>query len=466
MTVLYPIFDQPGQAFAVALPDRSITFAELVKDIHVAANYLRSRNLGPKSTIAISLGSPEEADYYAIWIAHLASIRIGATHASIKDASSLNQMLSFTKVDALLGQVPGAEAAIPDLEHIPFDIADMTSFPEVSADDEAQAARLNFTSGTTGSPKLVEWNSAMMESRIDQVVDLDLIQANTWTASFLGQRTTAGFRYPLATWRAGGRVLLSLHKRTPDGALHVARSTLLVCSPFQLRFATEVPWPQRENRVIVVLGGRVPPKVRDAALARIASRIVVSYGSTETGSIASGDISVMDSHDGAVGWIRDGVEVQIVGEDKELLPAGHSGTIRVRTPFTVAAPDSDGWFEPGDRGILFADGLLAVEGRQDGVLNIGGAKLVAETVDAQLLAIAGVGDAAVSLTADGRLGVAVVLDGSCAAKEINSAVGAKLVRGLPYALIAMRQIPRNSMGKVDRTKLTETFAGISNRRLS
>ena len=89
-------------------------------------------------------------------------------------------------------------------------------------------------------------------------------------------------------------------------------------------------WPGRAGRTIVVLGGRLPVAVRDAALATACAPLLISYGSTETGSIALGDQQLIDRHPGAVGFVRDGVSVEIVDAARKPVAAGEPGLVRVK----------------------------------------------------------------------------------------------------------------------------------------
>src|SRR5207342_1842289 len=117
-------------------------------------------------------------------------------------------------------------------------------------------------------------DAAMIERRVDQVSDSSLVHADTRLFPLLHLRTTAGFRYPLAVWAAGGCVLLPQAKKGIDRDREaLAPSNLIVCSPPQLKErlgATKGDWPGRAERSIVLLGGRLPALMRAAVLERAA----------------------------------------------------------------------------------------------------------------------------------------------------------------------------------------------------
>lgn len=457
MTIVAPLFGHPPEALAAIAGGREISYGELCADIDRAAAFLRTEGLGPTSTVGI-VGPPRGSGDYRTWIAHLAAMRIGAAHASIHDGKALERLLEMTELHAMIGELPGA--SVPsDVKIIQLDLDSLPS-ADGATDDESTAARLNLTSGTTGAAKLVRWDSDMIASRVDQVADVGTIGPQTCLASMLGLRTTAGFRYPLATWRAGGCVVLSEPDTTVDGAPPVTRSTLFVASPFQLRMlmTRRVRWPDRVGRTIVVAGGRLPPRLRGWALANIGDKFIVSYGSTETGNIAFGDAAVIDRHPGAVGKIREGVDVEIIGDDGAPVERGTVGTVRLRTPLMAGDNTHDGWFEPGDLGILYDDGVLAIEGRSTDVLNLGGLKMGAEEVESRLLALPQVEDAAITilnLPLRDLLAVAVVTSGGVTPQELLPSVRPLIAGSVEFRLVFVRSIPRNAMGKIDRARLAE-----------
>jgi len=456
MTILAQVFSQPAEAVAAIAGGQEITYRDFCSDIERGAAYLRERGLGSDSTVGIFIGQFRESNDYAGWIAHLAAIRIGATLTSVHDARFLASLLEIARLDALIGELP-AQASADGLNVVPFELDSLPAGTQ-AADEEAKAARLNLTSGTTGSPKIIRWDNAIFTARLDQVADLDLIDSSTVLDSYLAPRTTAGFRYPLATWRAGGTVLLSKGGEPTNAN----RTNLCICSPFQLQRmrAVKVRWANRAGRTIIALGGRVPPGLRDWALANLAGRILISYGSTEAGNVAYGDAEVTDRHPGAVGWVRDGVEVEIVDSDGNPVEPGKHGRVRLRTSVMALAegsgPESDQWFEPGDLGVLYEDGLLAIAGRTSDVLNVGGMKMSAVDAESRLAAIDGIQDAGIVVvpTRDGELLViAIAAREGATAAEFLPAVKPILPRGTPLRLVLVGSIPRNAMGKIDRQRL-------------
>jgi 3-phosphoshikimate 1-carboxyvinyltransferase/cyclohexanecarboxylate-CoA ligase len=208
----------------------------------------------------------------------------------------------------------------------------------------------------------------------------------------------------------------------------------------------------------VVLGGRLPQAVRDWALQNIASTISIAYGSTETGNIAFGDAALVDRHPGAVGFIRPGLEVEVVDNVDRPVKLGHPGRLRVRTPLLASPSSTEGWFEPGDNAILFEDGLLAILERASDVLNVGGVKSSAVDLEAKLAAFEAIEDAAVTMISSvngDSLAVVIVRATAVTPAQLMPMVKSVVPRGIPFSLIITRSIPRNDMGKIDRPALRQ-----------
>jgi acyl-coenzyme A synthetase/AMP-(fatty) acid ligase len=143
------------------------------------------------------------------------------------------------------------------------------------------------------------------------------------------------------------------------------------------------------------------------------SGLFSTYGATETGGVAVAPAHAIADTPGAVGYVVPGAIVEIVDEADIPLPRDREGLVRIRSAVTgyVGNPPEaqsafrDGWFYPGDVGVLRPDGMLVVLGRTRSVLNLGGDKLRPELLEDALMTHASVQQAAVFTHADG-LGIA------------------------------------------------------------
>ena len=480
MGIIARIFEQPDDRIAVRAGASAISFARLRADVDAAAAAFRADGLGSHSTVGLRAGSADNGHSYANWVAHLAAMKIGASHISMTDVASIRAALQAGKIDCVIGTFESLIDVPRATPRIQFHVDPAGPAPVVAggANDEASARRLNLTSGTTGKPKFVAWDAAMIEQRVDQVIDPTLIDGETALFPLLHLRTTAGFRYPLAVWAVGGCVLLPVARKGLDRDREaLPQANLIACSPPQLRERLNGitgEWPGRDKRTILLLGGRLPATVREAALQRACGRLLVAYGSTETGGIAIGGHEVVDRHPGAVGFLREGVEVEVLDPKGAPVPAGQPGLVRIRTalmasayeegsPAAAASHFRDGWFYPGDIGRLYEDGLLAIDGRAGDTLNLGGWKVSALDLESRIAELPGVKDVcavAVQLPEGDRLTFGIVCDEDIDMNALNQRIHAMLAKRRPFHLVRMPAIPRNAMGKIPRALIATQLAAL------
>jgi acyl-coenzyme A synthetase/AMP-(fatty) acid ligase len=220
---------------------------------------------------------------------------------------------------------------------------------------------------------------------------------------------------------------------------------------------------------IIVIGSLLSKELSERARVRMCSRLYCSYGATEVGPITLGPAELIADVAGAVGYVLPGVTVEIVGPSGEKLAAEKDGIVRIRTnavhSYAGDDPQSgarfrDGYFYPGDYGVLTADGVLIITGREETRLNIGGDKVNPELVEAVLCAFPEVADAGVFTVAN-ELGIeelyaSLATHGPVAEDGLRQHCAARLERNfIPTRFIVVERIPRNELGKIDRPKLKD-----------
>jgi acyl-CoA synthetase (AMP-forming)/AMP-acid ligase II len=467
---------------AFAFPDETISYGRFEEDIAACACWLEERGIKAGTRIGIHL-----LDHYWNWVAHLAAIRCGAQVVSMLLQDGKN-FIKMPRMDVVLASPqPGADnddVKIQDGERLlTLDLKSRAPLarqlgitPKAAPSREMQSRRLVLTTGTTGKPKVAGWDYAVTSQRVTQLRQSLQMMAATALYVIAPIFTTGGFRYPIAVWQAGGCLICPDRQR--DGRLLFPRTplhNLILTTPASLRdWLHREPgiWAGKDNRHIVVGGGRLPAVVREMALERACARLTMVYGATETGSIATGDSQLIDRHPGAVGFVRPGNQVEIVDDQGHPLPSGQSGFVRIRTPYMTSEYEMgddpsgggafrEGWFYPGDEGILYEDGLLAIQGRVSEIINIGGSKLPCAEIEARLDNLPGVTDFCafvLKLKDADRLGVAVVCETGVNLEDLQKRIQVILPNKMQFSLIRLKQIERNAMGKVSRLALAEDLS--------
>ncbi len=471
------------QRTAVRIGAEDLSFQRFDDDINRMSHWLVQQGLQPTQQIGISLS----VDYWN-WVLHLAAFRAGLSVFSCRH-NEVAALQKWLKLDVVVGdhaEPPMGDApcwrrlALDSLLPLSQQWGEseaLAAVPEV----ELQSCRLVVTSGTTGKPKSVQWTHDQTLQRVAQVCAGLLQGEQTRLLALQHIGTTGGFRYPLATWQAGGCVLLNgLIDDLDTTWVSVTQSTLVSSAPSILRSVLgQWPgqWPGRAGREIVLGGGRLPLALRDDALARACTKISLAYGSTEAGILASGDSGLIARHPGAAGFVHDVVQVQIVDAKDLPLPYGQSGFVRVASPYMVheyvndrqasAAAFRDGWFYPGGEGVLESDGFLAILGRLGDVLNLGGKKISVADIETALDGFVGVKDHCVlvlNLDNEDRLAVVVAHDGEVDKAELPRWIQTRIPKDVAFTLVNMASIPRNDMGKVARRELADKIIPLLNQK--
>ncbi len=226
---------------------------------------------------------------------------------------------------------------------------------------------------------------------------------------------------------------------------------------------------------ILTGGGSISLHAMGEVQAQLGARVRSAYGATEVGYIASAWLDELEGRpEGAVGFVRSGAEVEVLGDTGSALPPGSVGEIRIRTTpdvqidrYLAKGPQAedtlrDGWFYPGDTGSVTEDGMLVVTGRATDVINIGGNKLAPASIEATACRIVGVHQAgAVGLrNAAGfeDVCVAAVCDVSVPLASLQATLSDLLGSNTPLRVKIVEALPLNAGGKLDRERLRQWFA--------
>jgi malonyl-CoA/methylmalonyl-CoA synthetase len=135
---------------------------------------------------------------------------------------------------------------------------------------------------------------------------------------------------------------------------------------------------------------------------------------------------------------------------------------KTRSEFT-----DDGWFKTGDLGRIDARGYVHIVGRAKDLVISGGYNVYPKEVETELDALPGVLESAVFGVphpdfGEGVTAVVVAQSGaSLAEDEILSAMQPRLARyKLPTRVLVIEELPRNTMGKVQKNELRKRYASL------
>ena len=353
------------------------------------------------------------------------------------------------------------------------------ALPEPAAADECHL--ILYTSGTTAAPKGAELTGAGILSNCTTMIrtvglsERDVFVAGSPIAHVAGM--AMGVLLPLVL---GARTVM-LPAWDADLAVELIeqkRATFMSSAPIFLADLVdryEKGAGSNHRLSIYMAGGAAasPDLIRRADAVGIrASRI---YGMTETSGVCAmarpdDPLERRATTDGRPPF---GTEIQIVDELRTPVPVGETGEVRVRSPqlllrytdpdATALQLDVDGWFYPGDVGLMDEDGWFRMVGRTKDIINRGGEKFSAQDIEHALTSHPDIAEAAVIGAPDERFGEVVAAfvrlapgvewtgpDSVLAHLDQQRLAKAKM----PVVWRVVDELPRTSTGKIQKHRLS------------
>jgi malonyl-CoA/methylmalonyl-CoA synthetase len=209
--------------------------------------------------------------------------------------------------------------------------------------------------------------------------------------------------------------------------------------------------------------------------ARTGHRILERYGMTEP-NMSTSNPNDGERRAGTVGFPLPGVEARIMTDGAEV-PDGGIGVLEVRganvfqgywqmPEKTAEELRPDGWFLTGDMAKRDADGYITIVGREKDLVITGGFNVYPKEVESLIDDIPGVLESAVIGVPHPDFGeavVAVVVPSSdvLTAEAVAAALATDLAKfKQPKKVTLVPELPRNTMGKVQKKALREEHAGL------
>lgn len=371
----------------------------------------------------------------------------------------------------------GGDPGDSRIQVVPLDPA-ARSAASWSPPDADSTAMIMYTSGTTGSPKGALVSHGALAAGLD-----GLAQAWAWTAQDVLVHGLPLFHVHglilgvLGALRVGSP-LVHTERPRPEGYAAAATAhggTMFFGVPtVWSRIAAEPDCARALSsaRLLVSGSAALPPSVFRDVAALAGQPPVERYGMTETMIT----IAVRSDGERRPGWVGvpiDGVRGRVVDEGGALVvPDGETiGDLQVqgdclfdgylgRPEATAESWTGDGWFRTGDAAVVDEVGYHRIVGRRSSdLIKSGGYRIGAGEVEAALLDHPGVAEAAVVGLPDPDLGqrivAYVVAEGARPADLIEHVASQLSVHKRPREVRLVDSLPRNAMGKVQKSKLTD-----------
>ncbi|WP_342374090.1 o-succinylbenzoate--CoA ligase [Myxococcus stipitatus] len=460
-------------AEALTFAGRAWTYGAMDAEVNHWVAALEARGIGAGHRVAL-LATNHAACAFLFWAlgrlgAVLAPLNARLTRAElaplVEDVSP-----SLTLALGTLGErLPGAES----LESFRSDASSSTA----TALDESAARVILLTSGTTGRPKgalLTEGN--FRASSRASAANLGAHPAPRWLGT-LPLFHVGGLAMLTRTAYEGG--CLVLHERfdaestsraiDEESVSHASLVATTLERVLDVRAGRRVP---ETFKLALIGGGPVPVPLLERARA-VGLLALQTYGLTEACSQVATE-RPGDADGRTAGPAVPGTELRIVGGDGEVCGPGEEGDIEVRGPTVMAGywqrPEAtsealrDGWLRTRDLGVLDSRGRLTVLSRRTDLIVRGGENIYPAEVEAVLANHPSVQESAVVGVRDARWGevpVAFLAPRAGQARPSDDALESWCRQSLagfklPTRFFWVDALPRNAMGKLERTVLRKS----------
>lgn len=518
--VIKTIFDRMrtiyGDGYVIS-PERRITYAELGERVLKLCSALKELGIQPGDRIGtFAFNSTRHLElYYAVplmgAVLHTINVRLFpeqityiTNHAEDKliffDGDLAPQLAEVTgDLETVEGYVRMGEGSsdgftpVHDHDELVAASLPIAELPDI---DENAACGLCYTSGTTGMPKGVlysqraQWLHAVVSCMADHAAYtqadrifpiVPLFHAFGWGLPYAAPMTGAELVFHGADNSAQtvGRII-DEEEVTVAAAVPTIWKELL---PLLDRGEVKAPALKR-----LIVGGSASPRSLIAAYDRHGINLIQGWGMTETGPLAClsqprrqhrglSEDELLDLR-AKTGTIFSGLEARICGPDGSELPwdGKQAGELEVRGPYIASAYYNDdtsdekfhdGWLRTGDMAVMEPDGYFKIVDRAKDLVKSGGEWISSVELECALLAHPEIRDAAVvgmpSKKWDERPVAVVVPAGDTppSLASIRDFLTGKVAKWwLPDEVVVLDEIPKTSVGKIDKKAIRSDLAGI------
>lgn len=493
---LFNSLDDP-QRLAIETQDGAhISYGDLIARAGQMANVLVARGVKPGDRVAVQVEKS-----VANIVLYLGTVRAGAVYLPLNTAYTLNELDYFigdaepslvvcdpAKAEGLAPIAAKVKARVETLgpggKGSLTDAADKASseFATVPRENDDLAAIL-YTSGTTGRSK-----GAMLSH--DNLASNSLSLVGYWRFTdkdvlihALPIYHTHGLFVATNVTLFSRASMIFLPKLDPDLIIKLmARATVLMGVPTFYTRLLQNPALSRETtkHMRLFISGSAPllAETHREWSARTGHAVLERYGMTETNMNTSNPYDG-ERVPGAVGFPLPGVSVRVTEpETGKELPREEIGMIEVKGPNVFKGywrmPDKtksefrpDGFFITGDLGKIDHKGYVHILGRGKDLVISGGFNVYPKEIESEIDAMPGVIESAVIGVphADFGEGVTAVLVCNKGA-DISEAAVLKALDGrlakfkMPKRVFVVDELPRNTMGKVQKNVLRDTYKDI------
>lgn len=500
---IYSVFQgrfpkDPNAIFIETLDGPQYSYAYLEQETARIARFLTEQGVHKGDRVAVQV----EKSPHVLFL-YLACLRAGFVYLPLNTAYTKSELSYFlenaeptvvvctTKANELFSSFKDK-----NLQHIfTLDTNEQGSLITKSRDTAAEfetvvcnaddIAVILYTSGTTGRPK-----GAMISHGNLAANGLALQKAWNWQQSDVLLHALPifhihGLFVACHNVLLGGSKMIFLEKFDSKTVMELLpKATVLMGVPtFYTRLLNETNFNQDYcNSIRLFISGSAPllEQTFQEFQQRTGHTIIERYGMTETGMNTSNPLEGKRIA-GTVGFPLDGVEARIVDENNQAVKCGDIGMLQVKgdnvfigywgmPEKTAEEFSNDHFFITGDIAKYNEQGYISIVGRNKDMVITGGYNVYPKEIELLIDEVKGINESAVIGLPHNDFGEAVTavivpnnFDSLPDEAEIIKILKLELANyKRPKKIIFVEQLPRNSMGKVQKNILRETYHNLYN----
>ena len=484
----------PSSPFIVSPAGDVTSYEAAFAESSKLANLLVSKGVKPGDRVAVQVEKSARA-----LMLYLACLRVGAVYLPLNTGYTLAEIEYFigdaeptvvvcdpaklTGISALARGLGVAHVETLDRNGVGTLSEESGALPSEFSDVERTGddlAAILYTSGTTGRSKGAMLTHANLTSNASVLKSSWRFTADDVLLHALPIFHTHGLFVATNVTLMAGSSMVLLPKFDPDEIfLLLPRATAMMGVPtFYTRLLEDTRLTRDATAKMRLFVSGSAPLLADTHREweqRTGHRILERYGMTETNMITSNPYEG-ERIAGSVGPALHGVSVRVCDpETGAVKAAGEVGMIQVKGPNvfkgywrmpekTAAEFTGDGYFITGDLGKIDANGYVSIVGRGKDLVISGGYNVYPKEVETEIDAMDGVFESAVIGVPHHDFGegvtAVVVLNKGAALDEkgVLSVLEGKLAKyKLPKRVLFVDALPRNTMGKVLKNELRQTY---------
>jgi malonyl-CoA/methylmalonyl-CoA synthetase len=468
------------------------SYADAWRESARIANYLTATGLQPGDRITVQAPKSPRA----VWL-YLACLRAGFIYHPLNDAYQPAELEFFIddaepgtvvcdphRVDIFAGLVAGRDCRLLTMDEAgDGSLADGAAgaadeFRTLDCERDTVAVLL-YSSGTTGQPKGAMLTHGNLAANTAALVGVWGFSADDRLLHALPIYHAHGLFVGLGCVMMSGCEMTFLPKFDVHEVIRCLPGTTVMMGipTFYSRLLTESdfgPESCRSIRLFISGSAPLPAEMHARFQQRSGHAILERYGMTETSMLSSNPLDG-ERRPGTVGTPLPGVTIRIVDETGLPVESGEVGEIQVSGPNvfkgywrleerTAAEFTPDGFFRTGDQGAFSHDGYLTIMGRNKDMIISGGLNVYPREVEQAIDRLDGVIESAVIGIPHADFGEAVIAvvavepGFETAEQDMIATLRERLASfKSPKRLFFVPQLPRNTMGKVQKNTLRQQY---------